>query len=137
MRQSDAIALLASHHFPRRLPNFLSVKYLPCPSFFTTVGEKRRGEKRRKIPKLSHHTFFSLSRFRLASGMAEGARAGCSMHCFPPIKALTRWIFFHFHKVLHTVVESSGKRSCQGTLSRGADASGERKVETMSENGER
>lgn len=37
----------------------------------------------------------------------------------------------------HTEAESSAKRSCQGTLSRGADASGERKVETMSENEER
>ena len=69
----------ASHHFPGRLSNFLLVKYLPHPSFFTTVGEKRRREKRRKIPKLSHHTFFSLSRFCSASRMAEGARAGCSM----------------------------------------------------------
>ena len=53
--------------------------------------------------------------------------------CFQPIKALTRWIFFHFHRALQTDAESSGKRSCQGTLSSGADASGEWKVETMSE----
>lgn len=57
--------------------------------------------------------------------------------CFQPIDAFTRWIFSHFHRALHTDAESSAKRSCQGTLSRGADASGERKVETMSENEER
>lgn len=54
--------------------------------------------------------------------------------CFQPIEAFTRWIFSHLHRALHTEAESSAKRSCQGTLSRGADASGGRKVETKSEN---
>lgn len=97
-----------------------------------------RGGGKREIPKLSHRTFFSLSRFCSSSGTAEGARACLfTAVCFQPIKALTRWIFFHFHRALHTDAESSGKRSCQGTLSRGADASGENKVETTSENEER
>lgn len=106
----------------------------PC---FSQLWGKRGGGKR-EIPKLSHHTFFSLSRFCSTSGMAEGARACLfTAVCFQPIKALTRWIFFHFHRALHTDAESSGKRSCQGTLSRGADVSGENKVETMREKEER
>lgn len=42
----------ASHRFPRRLPNFLTVKYLPCPSFVTTgAGGEEKEEKEEKNPK--------------------------------------------------------------------------------------
>lgn len=55
-------------------PDFLLVKYLPHPSFFTPVQENRR-----KIPKLSQCSFLSPSRFCSALGIAEDAWAGCSV----------------------------------------------------------
>lgn len=66
----------APYHFPGRLPEFLLVKYLSRTLHFSQLGGagKTRREKRRKIPKLSHYTFFSLSRFCSALGVAEGAR---------------------------------------------------------------
>lgn len=91
--------------------------------FFTAVEENRR-----KNPKLSQRSFLSPLRFCLALGIAEGAGAGCSVQfVFSSWTHLPGGFFSHFHRALHTEAESSAKRSCQGTLSRGADASGGRK----------